>query len=64
MNVVLGMCLFELDDFANAKAAFRKAQNDERSESNARQWLLYIESEEERIDRLQRSLAELREADG
>jgi len=59
-NMILGMCLFETDDLSNARAAFSKAARDERSEKSARQWLLYIKSEEDRIERLEASLASLK----
>ncbi len=58
-NMILGMCLFETDDLVDAKAAFRKAKKDERSSKGAEQWILYITSEEERIERLERSMREL-----
>ncbi len=58
-NFILGTCLFETDELSNAKAAFRKAQKDERSSKGAGQWLLYIKSEEDRIERLAKSLRDL-----
>ena len=58
-NMILGMCLFESDDLVDAKAAFRKAKQDERSSKGAEQWILFITSEEERIERLERSMREL-----
>jgi len=58
-NMILGMCLFETDDLSNAKAAFRNAAKDERSESSARQWLKYIQSEEDRIEQLEAAIASL-----
>ena len=58
-NMILGMCLFEIDDLVDAKAAFRKAKNDDRSSKGAEQWILFITSEEERIERLERSMREL-----
>jgi len=61
-NMILGMCLFETDDLSNAKAAFRQAAKDERSENSARQWLTFIKSEEDRIERLEASLASLQAA--
>ena len=57
--MILGMCLFEIDDLVDAKAAFRKAKNDDRSSKGAEQWILFITSEEERIERLERSMREL-----
>jgi hypothetical protein len=59
-NVVLGMCLFELDRLGPAKQAFRQAAKDRRSEKTARQWLSYIEKEEERKEQLRRSLESVR----
>ncbi len=58
-NVVLGMCLFELDRLGPAKAAFRAAARDSRSRSTARRWLSYIEKEEERKQQLEESLRSL-----
>jgi hypothetical protein len=58
-NFILGTCLFETDDLSNAKAAFRNAQKDERSKKGAGQWLQYIKSEEDRIQRLEQSLRDL-----
>ncbi len=58
-NMILGMCLFETDDLSNAKAAFRKARKDDRSVRSADQWILYIKSEEDRIERLEKSLRDL-----
>jgi hypothetical protein len=58
-NVILGMCLFETDDLANAKAAFRKASKDERSEKNAKNWIKFIKSEEDRIERQEQALRDL-----
>lgn len=59
-NVILGMCLFETDQYDQAKTAFRKAAQDKRSAATARQWLSFIESEQERLRQLERSLAQLR----
>jgi len=59
VNFTLGQCLYELDDFANAKAAFRKAGKDERSATSASQWVLFIESEEDRIAKYEKALADL-----
>jgi tetratricopeptide (TPR) repeat protein len=59
-NMVLGMCLFEADLLGDAKTAFRKAAKDKRSQKNALSWLQYIESEELRLQQLERSLQQLK----
>lgn len=61
-NVILGMCLFETDQYEPAKQAFRQAARDKRSEATARQWLQFIEGEQERLRQLERSLEQLRRA--
>lgn len=60
--VVLGMCLFELDRYEQAKQAFRQARRDDRSKQAANQWLQFIESEQERLRQLERSLQQVRSA--
>lgn len=47
-RLVLGMAHFNLGDYDSAKKAFREAAKDDRSEKYARQWIRYINSEEER----------------
>ncbi len=61
-QIVLGMCLFELDRFNEAKGAFRSAASDKRSEKTARQWLAFIEREQDRIRQLEESLNQARSA--
>src|SRR6056297_385995 len=53
-RLVLGMALFNLEEYGKAREAFRAAGRDERSEQYAKQWIRYMESE---IDR-QQKLAE------
>jgi tetratricopeptide (TPR) repeat protein len=47
-NLLLGNCLAELKDYEGARAAFTAASRDDRSRSAARQWLDYIENEQDR----------------
>ncbi len=61
-NIVLGMCLFELDRYEEAKKAFRTAAKDDRSKTTANQWLQFINSEQERERQLQESLKQVRSA--
>ena len=61
-NIVLGMCLFELDRYEDAKKAFRAAAKDDRSKTTANQWLQFINSEQERERQLQESLKQVRRA--
>jgi tetratricopeptide (TPR) repeat protein len=53
-RLVLGMAHFNLEQYEQAREAFRAAGRDERSEQYARQWIQYMNSE---IDR-QQKLAE------
>lgn len=57
-----GMCLFELNKFEDAKAAFRKAANDPKISKRARNWIQFIESEQQRISQLNESIAQARRA--
>jgi hypothetical protein len=50
------MSLFELKQYDAAKRAFRVAQGDSKSSRVARQWLEYIESEQERQAQLREAL--------
>jgi tetratricopeptide (TPR) repeat protein len=61
-QVVLGMCLFELDRYDDAKRAFRAAASDKRSEKTARQWITFIEREQQRLRQLEESLNQVRSA--
>lgn len=54
--LVLGMCQFERKAYTSAKNAFRNAAKYDRSAKNARSWISYVESEEERLQQLERSL--------
>ncbi|TVQ48789.1 MAG: hypothetical protein EA371_04800 [Gammaproteobacteria bacterium] len=56
-NVVLGMCLYELQQYEPAKTAFRAARSDDRSRRTANQWIEFIEREVSRRQDLQRQLA-------
>lgn len=57
-----GMCLFELNKFEEAKAAFRQAANDSKITKRARNWIKFIESEQQRINQLNASIAQARRA--
>ena len=57
-----GMCLFELDKFEDAKAAFREAAKDEKITKRARNWIKFIESEQGRINQLNESIRQARQA--
>ena len=61
-NIVLGMCLFEMDRYEDAKKAFRAAAKDDRSRTTANQWLKFINSEQERERQLEESLKQVRRA--
>ena len=60
-QVVLGMCLYEKDRYEDAKKAFRAAAKDKRSQKTARQWITFIEREQERLKQLERSLQQVRQ---
>lgn len=53
---LLGMCLFETDQFEDAKRAFRQAAKDETIAKRARNWIKFIETEQNRIARLNESI--------
>jgi len=53
---LLGMCLFETDQFEDAKKAFRQAAKDESIAKRARNWIKFIETEQDRIARLNESI--------
>ncbi len=61
-QVVLGMCLYEAGQQNEAKAAFRKAAGDSRSQKSATQWITFIEREQERQRQLDESLKKVRTA--
>ena len=56
-NMILGACLFELDEFGQARTAFRTAEEDTRSRTAAQSWIQYVNAEEERERQLQAALA-------
>ncbi len=56
-NVVLGMCLFEMQQYEPAKEAFRAARADDRSRRTANQWLEFIDKEVARKRDLDRQMA-------
>ena len=55
--MILGSCLFELKEYTAARNAFEEAADDERSRSNARSWIQYVNSEETRDRELAAALA-------
>ena len=59
---LLGMCLFELDQFEEAKKAFRKAARDKKIERRARNWIKFIETEQARVEKLNESIRQARKA--
>jgi tetratricopeptide (TPR) repeat protein len=60
---ILGMCLFELDQYEDAKKAFRQAAKDDRTKKRARNWIAFIEKEQERLQQLEDSLKLVRRND-
>jgi tetratricopeptide (TPR) repeat protein len=59
---MMGMCLFELEKFEDAKKAFRQAAKDDTVEKRARNWITFIQSEQNRIRELNNSINQAREA--
>ncbi len=59
-ETILGTCYFELGNYRDAKAAFKKVEKVKGSEKQARTWLRYIESEESRQRQLAESLKQVR----
>ncbi len=57
---LLGMCLFEKDQFEDAKKAFRQASKDKKIEKRARNWIKFIESEQARISQINESIKQAR----
>ena len=55
--MILGSCLFELKEYSAARNAFEEATEDERSRTNARSWIQYVNSEERRDRELAAALA-------
>ncbi|NNE44481.1 MAG: hypothetical protein HKN12_09745, partial [Gemmatimonadetes bacterium] len=56
VQVLLGMALFEMDQYAAAKDAFRKAQSAPGSQKAASQWIAFIDREQERLAALSGAL--------
>lgn len=56
-HVIKGLALFELENLSDAQAAFREAAKFEDSRQMAKQWLAYIDNEQER----RKALQEIRE---
>lgn len=55
-NMILGACLFELEEYTAARAAFEEAEEDTRSRAAAQSWIQYVDSEEQRENELQAAL--------
>lgn len=53
MQVSLGMCLYNLKRYGDAKSAFRKASETSRSERTASQWIKVIDADVERNRQIQ-----------
>lgn len=60
--LIMGMCQFETKALNSAKASFQSAAKFEKSAKNARNWLKYVDNEQERVRQLQESLDVLRKA--
>jgi tetratricopeptide (TPR) repeat protein len=56
VQLLLGMALFHLDRFGQAKTAFRQAMSAEASRQIAANWLTYIEREQNRVNELRATL--------
>ena len=57
---MLGMCLYEEEQYEDAKKAFRQAAKDEAIEKRARNWIKFIESEQARIAQINESIKQAR----
>ena len=55
-NLLLGNCLAELKRYDAARTAFEAAARDERSRTGARQWLEYIENEQDRERQIEQAM--------
>ena len=53
-NVVLGMALYNLGKYQEAKAPFKAASKDKRSKTMANQWLKFLDTEIERVAQLEK----------
>lgn len=56
-NLMLGVCLFELKEYGEARQAFQAAARDERTRRSAQQWLDYVQSEQSRERQLAEAIA-------
>ena len=56
LQVTLGMALFQLERFDEAKEAFREAQKVPESRATATKWISYIDTEQARLRELHASL--------
>ena len=59
---LLGMCLFEKEQYEDAKKSFRAAAKDDSIEKRARNWIKFIESEQARIAQINDSIKQARQA--
>ena len=59
-NIMLGLALFELQNFDASLHAFREASKDKRSKKAAETWLTYVGNEKERKRQLEKSLNQRR----
>lgn len=57
---LLGMCLFEKEQYEEAKKSFRQAAKDKKIEKRARDWIRFIESEQARIAQINESIRQAR----
>ena len=55
-NMIMGACLFELKEYGPARTAFNAAAEDSRSQTSARSWIQYVDSEEDRDEQLAAAL--------
>ena len=55
-NMIMGACLFELKEYGPARTAFNAAAEDSRSQTGARSWIQYVDSEEDRDEQLAAAL--------
>lgn len=62
VQLTLGNCLVELEEYDAARTAFRAASRDERSRRTAQQWITYIDDTVARERQLQQALDELQAA--
>ena len=59
--LVMGMCQYENNQLGDSKVTFRKALKYEKVAKNAKSWIDYVTSEQDRIEQLERSLREAEE---